>query len=107
MKSVYFLVKFWVLIKVAQMRLKKITVNFVGEDQEKLKNFLLGIIDRITMFLISSHSVKAYKICWKFSNDLIDLAVGLNKTYAFPALDNLLLYCACDLRTLAYRTEPV
>jgi hypothetical protein len=106
MKSVYFLVKFWVLIKVAQMRLKKITVNFVGEDQEKLKNFLLGIIDRITTFLVSSHSVKSYRICRKFSNDLIDLAVGLRRTYAFPVWDNVLFY-ACDLKTLTYRTDRI
>ena len=88
------------------MRLKKITVNFVGEDQEKLKNFLLGIIDRITTFLVSSHSVKAYKICRKFSNDLIDLAVGLRRTYAFPVWDNVLFY-ACDLKTLTYRTDRI
>ena len=123
MKNVYFLVKFWVLIKVAHIRLKKIKVgfvflkithfwlkkikvNFVGEEQEKLKNFLLEIIDKISSFLMVSHSSKLCKICRRYSEDLIDLSVGLHETYSFPVWDNLVFY-ASDLRTFTYRTDQM
>ena len=77
MKNVYSLVKFWVLIKVAHIRLKNIrNLGSISEEQEKLKNFLLGIIDRISDFLITSHSVKLYKVCRKFSE-----ACGINSLF--------------------------
>ena len=106
MRKIYSLFKFWVLIKVAKVKLKRIPVGFIGNKQENLKSFLLDLFDKISQFLVTSHSAKVCRICRKMSEDLIDICVGLHKTYPFPVWDNVVFY-ALDLKNLAYRMEKV
>ena len=102
MKNVYLLVKFWVLIKVAQMKLKKISVDLASEKQESLRSFLSDIIDRMSVLLmVTSPKLRRRKIWRKFSEEIVDVSIGLRNTYLFPVWDNL-VYNAVDLRNLTY-----
>ena len=106
------LLKFWLLIKIAHLKLMKVRVVrvlcSVYKEQENLKTLLTRIIDGISLFFGNiknddlSHSANLREISKNFSEDLIDLAIGLRSTYLFPAYDNVLYY-ASDLNTLVKR----